>query len=67
MEFLYLVWNEREKVVRKLSEDDELEFFNYFSRFIVNNMKRIMLKLVRKFIGLEEEFYFNNKLEFMNV
>ena len=31
LESLYPVWNEREKVARKLSEDDEPEFFNYFS------------------------------------
>lgn len=54
-------------MVRKLSEDDELEFFNYFSWFIVNDMECMMLKLVRKFVGWEEEFYFNDELEFMNV
>ena len=55
LESLYPVWNEREKVARKLSEDDEPEFFNYFSRSITNDMKRTMLKPVRKSAGLEEE------------
>ena len=64
LESLYPVWNEREKVARKLSEGDEPEFFNYFSRSIANDMKRTMLEPVRKSAG---EFYFNNESESMNA
>lgn len=67
LESLYSVWNEREKVARKLIEDDEAEFYYYFNRCIVNDMKSTMLKPVRQSAGLQEEFYYNNAPESMNA
>jgi len=55
------------KVARKLSEDDEPEFFYYFNHSIATDMKRTMLKPVRQSAGLQEKFYFNNAPESMNA
>ena len=56
-------WNEREKNVRGLSDDNDAEFHKYFVANVAQDMKKKMILPVRQRAGLGDSMFYNNAAE----
>lgn len=66
LESLFPVWTRREMEARQLSNEESAQFYQYFLKYVADDMKNTMIASIRRKVGYDDDFFFNNDPESMH-
>ena len=67
LEPLFPEWTRREMEARQLSnEESESQFYLYFLKYVAVDMKNTIIASIRRKVGYDDDFFFNNDPESMH-